>query len=312
MLGDIERKLASLVADAVAARTHLVVDVTPLDPPAAGKGTVAVGLSDVTANPGFVPSEVATTTTSPIQSRRILPLQLKAGIDFALRPAGSGATARADARALMLEDMSTVAHALADPALRNGSGFAGAGPDLGFRVQLLQLESGKVSPTIDAGLLTGTLAYRMQVDIWPPGPMTDEGIMRAIDPLIAPLPLAMIVADAAVRSGGTTTVKIAAPANRRLVDPATGARAGLRLAVTVLGDVPPNQRGSIPAGVAGNETGLRILDVTGPELLIPYQAPAGDPGPVGRIEYVAVHLATPDGGKGIFLGSAAIHLVGAP
>ena len=80
----------------------------------------------------------------------------------------------------------------------------------------------------------------------------------------------------------------------------------------MLGDVPPAERGSIPAGAAGNETGLRILEVAGPELLIPYQAPAGDPGPVGRVEYVAVHLATPDGGKGIYLGSAAIRLASAP
>ena len=273
---------------------------------------MAVGLSELTAVSGFVPFEVALTTTPPPQSRRILPLQLKAGINFALRPAADGATARADARALMLEDISTVAHALAVLPMRNGSGFAGAGPDQGFRIQLFQLESGKVEPTIEAGLLTGTLAYRAQADIWPPGPMADEGVMRAIDMLIAPLPLAMVVADGVLRPGGTTTVRVAPPAGRRLVDPATGARARLQLAATVLGDVPPVQRGSIPAGAAGDETGVRILDLTGPELLIPYQAPAGDPGPVGRIEYVAVHLATPDGGKGVYLGSAAIRLLAAP
>src|SRR5205807_457388 len=58
------------------------------------------------------------------------------------------------------------------------------------------------------------------------------------------------------------------------------------------------------------ETGLRILAIAGPRLAIPYVAPAGNPGPAGRTEYVAVHLATPARGRGLFLGSAAIQLLG--
>src|SRR5262249_7381323 len=130
--------------------------------------------------------------------------------------------------------------------------------------------------------------------------------------IIAPLPLMLGVSSDRVRPGGAATITVAAPGRRRLIDPATNVQENLRVAVTVVSDVPPAQRGTIPAGAPGDGTGLRIIEVTGPQVSIPYQAPASDPGPAGRTEYVAVHLATPTGSQGLFLGSAAIHLVTGP
>ena len=47
------------------------------------------------------------------------------------------------------------------------------------------------------------------------------------------------------------------------------------------------------------------------ETELAYQAPAGDPGTV-RAEYVAVHLATPQDGAGVLIGTIALDLLPAP
>jgi hypothetical protein len=311
MFGDLESKLAAIVADRVAARTHLTVGVTPVDPPATGRGTVSVGLSDVTSDQGFAPKIKALSgPTATPQSRRVLPVRFRAAIAFTSRPATDTAADRATARALLLEDMSAVAHALADPGLTDGSGFVTAAPDPGFQVKEFLLANGTIKPVLDAGTFTGELICAGIADVWPVGTLAAEAVIDAVDPAIVPLPLALRVADAGVAPGGATTVTIATAFPRRLTDPVTGARGAARVAVAVLADVPPAQRGTITAGVAGNETGLRVLDAAGPRLVIPYRAPVANPGAAGRTEYVAVHLATADNGKGVFLGSAAIRLVG--
>lgn len=308
MLGDIERRLAALVADGVATRTHLTVGLPPLDPPAAGQGTVSVSLSEITPGAGFVPSDIALVgPADKPQSRRVLPLGFKADLAFAQSPAADTAVARADARTLMLEDVSVVAHLLADPALRSGTGFATAAPDPGFQVQSFQLDTSTIIAVADP--FAASLAYRGQVQVWPVGMAGDEGVIGIIDTVIVPLPLTIDVRPGGVRPNAQTILRVAAPAATRLAD-AAGTRIALRVAVLVLSDVPPAQRGTIPAGVASTETGVRIVDVTTPVVAIPYLAPAGDPGPGGRTEYVAIHLAMPDNAKGLFLGSAAIRLVG--
>jgi hypothetical protein len=311
VLGDLERKLAAIVADGVAARTHLEVGIAPVDPPAAGRGTISIGLSDLSPDPGFAPSRVefGGTSASPT-SRRVLPLAFKAGLSFILRPAADTGPARGDARALILEDMAAVAHLLADPVINIGTGFAIAAPDPGFSVQAFALDAGSIQPDLDEGHYAGRLDYFGRAEIWPVGVLAGEGVILAVDPLIVPLPVEMRVADAGVRPGGSTTITVDAPRRQRLAGPGGGTRTAVRLAVRVLADVPPDQRGTIPAGAAGAETGLRILDVAGPQLVVPYQTPAGNPGPAGRIEYVAVHLATSDNTSGVFLGSAAIRLLG--
>ena len=311
MLGDLERKLAAVVADGVAARTHLAVGIAPLDAPDLGKGTITVGLSEVAPDPGFAPSklEVGGTAASP-NSRRVLPLGFKAALSFILRPAADTAAAHGDARALMLEDMAAVAHLLSDPGMNTGGGFAIAAPDPGFSVQEFALDSGAIQSGLQSGNYAGQLHYRGRAEVWPTGAQSPEGVIQAVDPLIVPLPLGLRVADAGVRPGGSTTVTVDAPQAQRIGATVSGPRAVVRLAVSVLADVPPAQRGTIPAGVAGAETGTRILTVSGPRLAVPYQAPAGNPGPSGRIEYVAVHLATTANTTGVFLGAAAIRLLG--
>jgi hypothetical protein len=311
VLGDLERKLAAIVADGVATRTHLAVGIAPVAPPAPGRGTISVGLSELSPDPGFAPAkvEIGGTAASP-KSRRVLPLNFQTRLSFAGRPAADTAAARGDARALLLEDMAAVAHLLADVSVDSGGAFAIAAPDPGFSVQAFALESGSIPGDLDLGNYTGLLEYQGRAEIWPVGVQADEGVIAAVDPLIVPLPVAMRVADAGVRPGGSTVVTVEAPQRQRPAGPGGAAREPVRLAVHVLADVPPDQRGTIPAGVAGAETGLRILDVAGPHLAVPYHAPAGNPGPAGRLEYVAVHLATAANTSGVFLGSAAIRLLG--
>lgn len=311
MLGDLERKLAAIVADGVAARTHLAVSTAPADPPATGRGTIGVGLSDLSPDLGFAPAnvEIGGIPASP-KSRRVLPLAFKARLAFALRPAANTPAARGDARALMLEDIAVVAHLLADPPVIVGTAFGVAAPDPGFSVQAFALEAGSIDAELNQGLYAGFLDYRGRAEFWPAGVASDEGVIAAVDPFIVPLPIAMRVADAGLRPGGSTTVTVEAPQGQRRTGLGGAGRTAVRLAVHVLADVPPDQRGSIPAGIAGAETGLRILDVAGPHLAVPYTAPAGNPGPAGRIEYVAVHLATSANTSGVFIGSAAIRLLG--
>lgn len=312
MLGTLEAKLAAVVSDGVASRPHLDVGVAPLDLPEAGKGDIALSLSSFAAETGFVPhTNSAIGPPGQPQSRRVLPLRFDAVIDFRTRPAAAGAAARADARALLLEDMSAVAYLLAEPALQNGTGLATADPDPGFKVLGFALAAATAPAGLVDGCYAGQLVMRGDAQVWPVGAATDEGVIETIDRVIAPLPIAFRVAHASVRPGMATTVTASLGSFSRLVDPANGARGPMRLALAVLADVPLQLRGTIPAGAAGTEVGVRIVPAS-PETAIPYKAPAGNPGPAGRLEYVAVHLATPDGRKGVYLGAAPIQLVPAP
>jgi hypothetical protein len=86
------------------------------------------------------------------------------------------------------------------------------------------------------------------------------------------------------------------------------ATASMRLAVTVLGDLPPEERGKVASGTAAPDAAFRLHTVGDAPVEIAYVAP---PGAVTRprTEYVAVHLATPDGAAGVFLGSTPIRIV---
>jgi hypothetical protein len=114
-----------------------------------------------------------------------------------------------------------------------------------------------------------------------------------------------------VRAGETAVLKVRSLPTTRLITLEPRTDEPLRLAVTVLSDFPAAQRGTISGGTAGAETGFRIIDVAQPETTITYQAP-GSGIDRTRIEYVAIHLATPDAHRGVFLGSTAIRLEPSP
>jgi len=211
------------------------------------------------------------------------------------------------ARDLMLKDMSLVSHGLARTAVVNGKHFEGNDPDPGFRVLSFEFESGNLNRDPDGQLLTGGLRYRINAEIWPPGLVQEEGKIAIIDITTASLPMEIVARPAIVRADETASVLVRSlPATRVATLDPPGTQA-LKLAVAVMSDAPPAQRGSITGGTPGAETGFRIIEVTPPETTISYQAPATGISRT-RIEYVAIHLATPDSHRGVFLGSTAIRL----
>jgi hypothetical protein len=310
MLHELERKLTALVSEQLVVRPHLQVREAPgptpqLDP---GRGAVLVGLMDVLPEAAFEREQFGLIGSQGARrSRRFLPLRFTARLQFFLRPtpAASGLT---EARATLLEDLSLTAHALGDESVRSGKAFAAAVPDAGFQVLTFELDKGAVEPELVQQTLAGELRYRGRADIWPPGVSREEGEVRAVDLVLTPLPLRIEMDDPAVRVGGTTRIRVQLEQSSRLVNPETGQRGALRLALAVVSDLPPGQRGAITGGDPGMETGVRLLPVTLPETVVTYTAPAGNPG-AARIEFVAIHLATPEGKKGIFLGSAAVRLI---
>lgn len=310
MLREIERKLTAVVADGLTTRTHLQVLAAPgpvsaLDP---GQGAVLVAMAEVGLKPVFERSQLQFTgPPDGPQSRRVLPVDFLVRLRFSLRPATQTPPGLDAARTLLLEDMSLTAHLLGDEAVQNGKVFATAPPDHGFQVLSFALDQGIIAPDLANNFLTGELAYQGQAYIWPPGLTQAEGTILAIDQLMTALPLRILVDDLSLPLGGTTTVRVRGMDERRLVDPKTGTRQPLKLAVAVVSDLPPAQRGAITGGDPGQETGFHLIAATAPETLIGYKAPAGDVGAT-RVEYIAVHLATPDGHRGVFLGSAAVRL----
>ena len=307
MLATIEQKLTSILGDDLAARAHVDVLEAPGPPtPAAGRGAVLVALAELTPAPLFEREQFA---FNGAQSRRILPLQFAINVDCAMRPAGNSGAQLASARELLLADVSLIAHGLARPELLNGKGFAVADPDPGFRVLTFALTTGAVIRDADAtsGLLSARLHYRGSAEIWPPGVTQDEGEILAIDTVSVALPLSIVASNPVLRAGQTAIVTTRSLPLSRLVTHTPTNRAPLQLAVTVLSDAPPAQRGTITGGSAGQEAGFRIIDVTPPQTAITYQAPAAAIART-RVEYVAVHLATPDGHRGVFIGSIAMRL----
>lgn len=243
--------------------------------------------------------------TSPPQSRRILPLSIAAGIDFAMRPANTPAGLAA-ARALLLEDVSLVSHFLSGNGIRAGTDFSIANPDPGFKVRSFGVTKDIVNRDVQQGLLTARIECRCDVDIWPPGQVSPEGIIGAIDWSIVPQPLEILPLRPVVAMGGTTRLQMRGlPASRRLGPPNGPFAVSLR----VLSDVPPDQRGTISSGVAGGEVGSRIVRVTGPSTDVEYVAPAA--GVRGtRVEFISIHFAARDGKAGPFLGSVAVCVTG--
>ena len=214
-------------------------------------------------------------------------------------PAADTPEALSGARSLLLEDMSLVSHRLSAADVRNGQAFR-TPTDAGFEMQSFELRRGTPARQLADGVLVAELEYEGRAQIWPAGLSEAGGPILAIDTVATALPIS-IVGPEVVPAGGTAPLRV------------RGANPERALAVTVLSDLPPAQRGAIATGTPGQETGVRIVAVAVPETVILYRAPStGDLGQT-RLEYVAVHLATPDNRTGVLLGSVAVRLQpGAP
>jgi hypothetical protein len=314
MLDGLERTLVAAVADAVTGRDHL--DVVQLagagDDPQAGRSVARLGLGGIGAEHGFVRDaiDIGGPATAPV-SRRVLPVTFVATARFATRPTGSGAPERTAARTLLLGDVSAVGHALADGAFESGAAFTVDG-DPGFAVRSFLFGGGDVDPELaegdDPALLRATLRWDGRATVWPTSPPEPEGVVAAVDVLLSATPLALAAVDAVVAQGGSTDVTIRGVAGRRLTDVDPPSREPVSLAVSVTSDLPPADRGRIDGGTAGAEPGVRIVALADPVTTVTYRAPTASLGTVG-VELVAVHYATRDGGRGVFIDALPIRLV---
>lgn len=305
MLGGIERKLTSLLGDGLAARTDLAVIEAPgsAQPLAAAKGQLIVSVAELNLQEAFDPGFISNVSVggNPA-SRRILPLGFRARLDFRRKPVGNTDTQRSNARSLLLDDVALAAHLLSAQDVRSGKAFVNGAGDPGFRVLFFQLAKVALDPDISDRGLTANVEFQGAAEIWPPSAPQPEGQIKSVESLVATQPVDVKAVREHLSQDESTQVRI------RSLPATTKTRGPLQLAVRVVSDLPLNQRGTIPTGSDGAETGLKIVPVTAPETAIQYNAPAGELG-VTRVEYVAVHIATPDKKRGVFLGSAAIHLL---
>lgn len=315
MLEDLERKLVAVAGDVVADRPHLdVVQMAgPGIDPAAGRGTIRLGVAAVLPEAGFDRDvvEVAGPADAPV-SRRVLPLRFTAAASFAVRPTGTTPAERTAARTLLLGDVSAIGHALAASTFIDGRGFAVDG-DPGFTVKAFNLAGGDLDPETtgsDPAVLRAALRWDGRAVVWPTTPPQPESIVNAVDIELIPTPLALSALEPVVRQGDSTIVTIDGVAGRRTVDLDPPTAGPLSLAVSVRSDLPPADRGRIDGGAAGSDQGVRIVAVADSGTTITYQAPTA---PLGntRVEFVVVHLATPDGHTGVFLDAIPIRLVSA-
>jgi hypothetical protein len=309
MLAAIERKLAAIVGDGLAARTHLSVVAAPAgagDPPQ-GRGIVVVAVALADAVGRFERDFVGVDVGGSLPRRRVLPIAFTAHLDFFLTPQAGVTTGQADARVLQLDDVSLTAHLLSAAEVRSGQAFVAAAADPGYRVLRFGVGQASLTQLPARAALTASLECSAEAEIWPPGVASPEGVITQVDRVLEALPLRVDVDDPVVRGGRSTNLRLRSFTGKRLVSLATGDTTPLTLAVTVTSDLPSGQRGTIESGDPGVETGVRIIPAGGAETVVSYRAPAGNLGAV-RTEYVAFHLATPDKRTGVFLGSAAINL----
>ncbi len=194
MLAALEQQLAAIVADGTASRPSLTVVVGGPggdlgSEPVAGAGVVRVALSELASQASFPPGE--TVVSGPVgdkKSRRVLPLSLTARLDLVRRPAGASAAEVAAARALLLDDLSLVAHHLAGPAVRGGQAFVVAGPDPGFAVSSFALREGSGVAAGTAPLMAASLAYDVRAEIWPVEPPQPEGEIEVVGTVVETRP----------------------------------------------------------------------------------------------------------------------------
>jgi hypothetical protein len=311
MLAALEQKLAALLSASLDSGDLVTVGVAPLPlaAPEPGFRVVRVSLRELSPEKGFERElSGAITDSSPPRLRRTLSVGFLARVEATVCPDNNNGAAVGEARGLLLEDLSLAAHALDAPELLNGSGFAPAGDDdPGYEVREFRFEAGTLEPGLQEGCLTGELTYRGRCSIWPVGVDEQGDEILGVTTTMAALPARISVDESTLGPAAESTIRIALGAATRLVDRA-GATTPLRVAATVLSDVSEAERGTISSGEAAPEGAFRLHTIIEGLAEITFQAPAdGVAGP--RVEYVAVHLARPDGGAGVFLGSTPIRLV---
>ena len=306
MLAELENKTAALIADNMSARDHFsVVDAPgPPNPANEGEEVAVVSIAEASAVGAFRTERFAS-QTAPAQSRRVLPLAFVAGVDFAMHPTNTPAGLAA-ARNLLLEDVSLVSHFLSGDGISSGADFTIADPDPGFRVHSFCVTRHVIDRDLQKGMLTARIECQGEADIWPPGQATPEGKIDAVERVIVPQPIDILPRQPVVAMGGSVRLQVRGlPARRRTGPPSEP----LAIALRVLSDVPANQRGSIGSGVAGAESGSRIVTAAGGSADVQYVAPPSGVSGM-RVEFVSIYLATPQGKTGAFLGSVAVRVIG--
>jgi hypothetical protein len=207
--------------------------------------------------------------------------------------------------------MSTLGHALDGPDAADGSLFRPVAPDPGYLVRRFAWQDAAFDAALDGdGRLTGRWHARLLAEVWPVGLSEAEGLIDAIDIAVIGQPLRISADRARLRTGEQTEIRVASLPPDRLQTVDTGARRGTRLAVGVISDLPPADRGRVAGGDAGAVAGFRLIavDAGSGVARFDYAAPTGDLGTV-RAESVAIHLATPEGGIGTLIGGLTIGLL---
>lgn len=306
MLSALEGRIAAVVSEAAAAGLSVIRPPAGFSGLQAGNRAVRIALAELGPGARSFNRETFSllgSTESPA-ARRFVVLLLLARMEFLALP--EDPQEPAPARRLLLEDISRIAHRLGAAEARDGTLFQSAAADPGFTVEAFELERGEVGDGTVEGAMRGELRYRVTTRIWPPGEPESLGRIDAVDPFIAGQPVDMRVARSVVAPGQTTEITIHGLGGRRLTQVDAGTRAPLQLAVSVASDLPLAERGSVVSGDTGAEDGVRLIAAAGPDTVLSYRAPA-DPGAT-RVEFVVVHLATPERRRGLVLGSVAIRL----
>jgi len=313
MLGPLEGKLTSQVADALGGRAGLLVLVAPLPlaAPDPGSRTVRVSLDELLPDSRFETERTVFIGESPTpRTRRVARVGFTAKVRATARPAQEQPAEISAARRLLMEDLSLIVHALDRPGFRNGHDLAGTEADPGYDVLEFELAKGSVVPDLVEHCVAGELEYRGVARIWPPGVSDEGGEIRIVDKVMEPLPVEIHAAQPVVSMGRQTVVRVRVGSRLRSTDGA--GTTAVQLAATVLGDAPPAERGSLVSGTAAADPRFRLHAVGEGPTEITYAAPTtGVTRP--RTEYVAVHLAAANGAPGVFLGSTPVRVVpGAP
>jgi hypothetical protein len=306
MLSQFEQKVTAVVADAIPARPGLRVFAAPGPPDALANGSarVVVALRELTPAATFARDDIAASRTKPITLRRVMPLRFALDVRLRVRPDGTTAQALTDARATLLDDVSRAIHALHDDLLRGGQNFDVEGDDPGFSVTSFVLAAANVQPELVGELVAADLRYVGNAEIWPPNVTEPGDEIADVDVIAAAQPLRITAGPSRLAAGGTSTIRIQSihgTTFQKERDP----RLPLQLAVHVVSDLPPADRGTIANGTPG-AAGLQLVTVNVKQgvATIDYVAPQS----VSRslAEMVVVHFALPDKTAGVLLGSVTI------
>lgn len=310
MLDALESRIVAVAGDRLSLRTDLTVTAATGAQPslAADNAALRIGIATMQTRPGFNVDTLQMQAGPPPGQQRVLGLGLT--LDLALSRRAPGPQDNPDlaaGRAALLADIAAVGHMLADPAIRDGSAFAGAAPDPGFRVLSLALDGGTVTAGPVDGLLSAGWTATAEALVWPVRPPEEVGVIGGVDVLVAGQPLRLSADRPRLLTGETATITLSGLPASRLDDTDTGARTPLALAVRVISDLPLAARGSVAEGDPGADTGVRIVAASDGGATLTYTAPDGPLGQVGA-ETVAVHVATAEGTAGLLLGGITLGL----